>query len=353
MSLAPVLCLESDLSTRKHPRLWQNIKTINRGLMKNILFVFVLLLNVLALAAPAKNDTPLSLAQMTQGMKHFKNMDQAYTVLNLFGPRIGLEKWIAYFDKNHADLKKISFEGLRVDGNKLYLPNFKEPITVGNDKKTFTYKGVDFVFEGDQTPEQNFKRFKTAWGGNKEFAARESTVAPWFLNRADAQSGQTSSLDESMAYMPIFGAPSMNPNIYDVIKWLFVDVIAGAASDVDKATQFQSMWPECHATPPYFYQSMAQEAHNYKQIDDAKVIEKKEVPASVKRNANSILFDELKCKGDESAKIIDNLSKLCKAAADGDSTRLRELELALHSGVKTPTEKKKQKLLGEPVSGAR
>ncbi len=146
------------------------------------------------LAFASSTPTLATLNDNVKLLKYFGNVAAFFNVLEASTPELRnqIQKWRSFFMQKGIDLKKVTFDQLRAEGNDLYIGDNATPFHFHNDRKTFSYKGASVVLSFSSQPNDNLKRMQKSWGQFHELGFSQSTVKmmSWILPDAAAQTNR-------------------------------------------------------------------------------------------------------------------------------------------------------------------
>ena len=138
-------------------------------------------------------STKTTLKNAVELIKLFKTPQDVLNFLVAVDPKSGIGQWNDYFKNKKVDMKSVVLSNFHYEGNRVNLPGIADPFTVSADGLTYTYRGVDFTFNFQQSPEKNIRRMQSAWGGFKSlgFAANGTrSLMNLLISQASAVSAE-------------------------------------------------------------------------------------------------------------------------------------------------------------------
>ena len=159
---------------------------------------------------PAFASTPIpNLKDMKSVARPFLTAQNFYQFMDAAAPelRIQTKQWIEFFATNHFDLKSVSLQQMRVEGNSLFVGDNPTPFELRSDGKTFVYNGVAVTFDIYEKPEVTYKKMQKAWGQFRELGLSQKTAGSigLLLPVANAQSNAGQAFVAGLSLMALLG----------------------------------------------------------------------------------------------------------------------------------------------------
>jgi hypothetical protein len=244
---------------------WQLITAAEVTMNRMMCFLMSLCMSFSGLAyaseppAPTVN-LPVHIEKILPGLESYNSVAQFIEVQSAFNPRFRAQNWGEFAKAHDLHFDKVRFNVLAGQGNEVRVSGVKLPFTFQSDRKTITYRGVNFTFNPGKSAEVNMAQMQKALGKFSELHLRSEQTAfmfPFNLILPQAQAFDFSTAVEyTMAgvLVVLFGSMAVAGLIASepiLIGLAAVGAVTLLLAGLDGAEEANKVTLECKGTPRY------------------------------------------------------------------------------------------------------